>query len=234
MRFNVTTTTPVNGYPGTLNFCMITHRGWGLNFWQDFGEDHKALQTQPDTPGAGIIKKSLFEITKTKTHDGVMAFSQFVMMKTYIPRVFAEKIYLSGEMLLNGIRQGRETSFKWNTVKTRNPKPNSYEKAGNFELNPIVSDDQYLVAHGKYFQLDYTFNTANDFLILGTSSVLTTVTSDLEKAGLAGLVVDAKRRVYINIEVRCFAELRWYFGSPSAASGKSLISKFFPKQFHIL
>jgi hypothetical protein len=63
---------------GTLNFCILTHRGEGEQPLRSFNRFDRSKN-----PLAGQLATTLFDLTRTREHDGIMGFATDLIWDKY-------------------------------------------------------------------------------------------------------------------------------------------------------
>lgn len=106
---------------GTLNFNMLTHRSYKPGTQEEM--PGRVVDTKLN-PSAGVFSQTLFDTTKTAAHDGVMGFSQDLIMKNWIEGTIAPLLFIdptkfnsllgaSYKTLSRGTKDTSPTSFTW-------------------------------------------------------------------------------------------------------------------------
>jgi hypothetical protein len=106
--------------PGTLNFCMLTYRS--LN--PQTGTLYPERNTNGETDlNAGVLPETLFQVTRTSAHDGVMGFSEDLILNYWIGTVMAPPLFIDPTKFDNLKDKGWTTNTPTSTVEmTGSPK----------------------------------------------------------------------------------------------------------------
>jgi hypothetical protein len=76
---------------GTLNFCMLTYR----SYYPGTNNPMPGRVTNGEAnPSAGVLPATFFDVTKTSVHDGIMGFSQDLIMHQYIATQLAPALFI--------------------------------------------------------------------------------------------------------------------------------------------
>ena len=94
---DLTTSAGVDPSPGTLNYCLLTHRADG---------DAERTTSPESNPLAGVPETPLFSTTKATSGDGVLGLCQDIMFPRYIVQTIGEALWLNSSTLLHSPDEG--------------------------------------------------------------------------------------------------------------------------------
>ncbi|KUJ19605.1 uncharacterized protein LY89DRAFT_496240 [Mollisia scopiformis] len=152
-KYNVTVT-PGQGSnftAGTFNFCILTHRDENQP-----GRD--PVRSDPSKNlNAGKLDKTFFDLTRTREHDGLMAFARDLIFDNFLCKEVANSFFIDIEAIFKkAMDKGSIDSSEYKTTPSMNlsSQPPSWSKKQTAELSGkikrmLLDDKQNVTGFSK-------------------------------------------------------------------------------------
>ncbi|KUJ14210.1 uncharacterized protein LY89DRAFT_736258 [Mollisia scopiformis] len=140
-------------------------------------------------PSAGVLDQTLFNKTRTSSHDGVMAFCKEIIFDKYICENLGSKFLMDPKLIVKGLCQWNGSSLEEdNPVETKivsqNGRPPVFKMERKFKHHMYDADETFM---------------KNRREVEGSTWVELSMTSDLLDNPTSLIDKDAKRRTYIDV-----------------------------------